>query len=716
MNKLTIIFSLLFLLINHLAIAQEVIIIKNTSSVINIAKQISVLEDTEGSLSIKDVLNQEYQHKFIKNNQPFLVIKDKVRSTWVRFELKNRLPEKTYLEIDETGILYFEVYIPTADKDSYQIKKFGSLLPIDTREIPTTSPLFSLENNQDTLSHCFYIHFKSQSARTVPLKVSVLKNFFLPNLDKELFWGIFLGVVCVMSLYNLFIYFIIKDKVYLYYVLHIALAGFTVLTFSGYSFKLFWADAPYLNQHIPYFLPSTSLFFLIIFSIYFLETHKYARIAHKGLLFFIFLLLVSLVLYFTNRSLIPVIVQVIALTLSLYLFALSIYIYHKGNKVARFYSIASGFFILGMIVFILKRNQFVPDIFLTTYSYQLGSMLEILFFSFALADKIKVLTLEREEAQKENLRLIEAQKETLERKVNERTAELEIANSDIVAQNEELHRQQEEVLALNETLETTLKELKSTTGRLDKSIKYANQIQQIILPQEDELDTFFDNHFIIYLPKDTVSGDFYWFKLLKKNKAIFVLADCTGHGVPGAFMSMIGNTTLYEIIEVKDITDPAEILLELHQSIRKILKQEKTKNTDGMDIAVCLFNKKEDEKEYKVTFAGAKSNVFYTKDGDIKQVDGDRINLGGTTERKREFTNHTFNLKEGDLIYFTSDGYIDQNNYERKRFGKSKFKQLLQFIYPLPIDEQENVVLSALQSHQQNEEQRDDISVVGIKL
>ncbi len=301
-------------------------------------------------------------------------------------------------------------------------------------------------------------------------------------------------------------------------------------------------------------------------------------------------------------------------------------------------------------------------------------------------------------------------------KLKENESKIKEQNAEMLTQNEELFQQQEELSIINTSLETTFKELKSTSDRLSKSIQYANQIQQLILPKKEKLDSFFNEHFVIYLPKDVVSGDFYWFTKLKDDKAIFILADCTGHGVPGAFMSMIGNTLLHEIIKVKNISSPAEILLELHKSIRNVLKQKESKNSDGMDISVCLFEKNTETKESQITFAGAKSTLFYVKDKLVYQVDGSKATVGGFTEKERTFENHIFTLKEDEIVYFTSDGYIDQNNFNRERFGSNKFKQLLNAISYLSIKEQKQAMLTALEKHQQSELQRDDISVVGIKL
>jgi serine phosphatase RsbU (regulator of sigma subunit) len=364
---------------------------------------------------------------------------------------------------------------------------------------------------------------------------------------------------------------------------------------------------------------------------------------------------------------------------------------------------------------------------------------ELIVINDNLENKNKLIESQREkidkqieELQKTNVKL-KANEEILKKsydKIKEREDKIKEQNAEMIAQNEELHQQQEELHAVNESLvtkneiievqrksiESAFEQLKMTSSRLNKSIQYAYNIQQIILPKKDKLDSFFQEHFSIYLPKDVVSGDFYWFTKLDNRTAIFVLADCTGHGVPGAFMSMIGNTLLHEIAKTKNIVSPAEILNELHTGIRNILKQEENQNTDGMDISVCFFEKNLSQKEFSITFAGAKSNIFYRKDDLIHQLEGSRITIGGFTERKRAFVNQIVSLKEGEVVYFTSDGYIDQHNVERRRFGTAKFKQLLNDIYTLPIPEQEKALFSTLKSYQQNEEQRDDISVIGIKL
>ncbi|MCU0393776.1 MAG: SpoIIE family protein phosphatase [Thermoflexibacter sp.] len=296
-------------------------------------------------------------------------------------------------------------------------------------------------------------------------------------------------------------------------------------------------------------------------------------------------------------------------------------------------------------------------------------------------------------------------------------SELKETQTEISAQNEELLQQQEELKAVNDALQNTFQQLKISNQRLSKSINYAQNIQRVVLPSKEELRAFFSDFFTLYLPKDIVSGDFYWFQSIDAQRCIFVMADCTGHGVPGAFMSMIANTLLNEIVNIKKIINPADVILQLHHGIFYLLKQAESRNTDGMDLSICLFT--QTAEGIKVDFSGAKQFIVYIQNNEIHQLNGDRISVGGgqiASESRRQFSVQTIILQKGNIIYLFSDGYIDQNNALRQRFGSISFKNLIKDIHHLPLSEQRNVFIEALQSHQQQEEQRDDISLVGLQV
>ena len=220
----------------------------------------------------------------------------------------------------------------------------------------------------------------------------------------------------------------------------------------------------------------------------------------------------------------------------------------------------------------------------------------------------------------------------------------------------------------------------------------------------------------MFRPKDIVSGDFYKYSYIGGYHFIIVV-DCTGHGVPGAFMSMIGNSLLNEIINEKQIYEPAEILTQLNKGVISALNQEHTDNRDGMDVCLCRIEKGENTK---ILFSGAKRDLIYYKasNNSLEFLKGERKSIGGnlSVRNLQKFTNQELNLSQGDVLYLTTDGFIDQNDKKRKRFGSKKFNNLLKDNAEKPLNEQKIILENALDEWQQGVEQRDDITVLGIKI
>ncbi len=251
---------------------------------------------------------------------------------------------------------------------------------------------------------------------------------------------------------------------------------------------------------------------------------------------------------------------------------------------------------------------------------------------------------------------------------------------------------------------------RSITG----SIRYAKTIQTAILPPPYTMDKLFADSFVIYRPKDMVAGDFYWVNYVD-NHTFAIVADCTGHGVPGAFMSMIGYSLFNQIINEKKIFQPAEILEMMHIKIKQALKQEETHNRDGMDVIVCAIEPK--DKKFSVQFAGAKLPFYYTQNHEIQECKGSKKALGGIESRiKKAFKNHEFSFEAGTRLYLASDGYIDQNDAKREKLGKKQFYAVLQQVHTQPLATQKQKLEELLDTHQGTENQRDDITVMGIKL
>jgi len=287
----------------------------------------------------------------------------------------------------------------------------------------------------------------------------------------------------------------------------------------------------------------------------------------------------------------------------------------------------------------------------------------------------------------------------------------------------QLKESQEEIQYQKKVLEETLDELQLKNSRITDSISYAKKIQQAILPNPLEIQKSFSDAFIIFSPKDVVSGDFYWFSQIE-NKTFVATVDCTGHGVPGAFMSMIGHTLLNQIVREKKILEPSEILETLDAEIYTSLKQNESKSIDGMDLSLCCVETpmgstrlKKPGETTKVIFCGAKSNMYYSHLGEIHKIKGNRRALGGWLKRaQRPFTNTVFEIAQGDMIYLITDGYTDAASPGRRHLGTTKLYKFMLKMHSKPLDQQKDFFLTALQNHQKGTEQRDDITFIGFRI
>jgi len=272
----------------------------------------------------------------------------------------------------------------------------------------------------------------------------------------------------------------------------------------------------------------------------------------------------------------------------------------------------------------------------------------------------------------------------------------------------------------NAQLEKQNEEIALKNKKIIDSITYAKTIQQAILPLKSTVDKYFES-FVIFRPKDIVSGDFYWFThFTDTNTSVFAVVDCTGHGVPGAFMSMIGNRLLVEVINESKITSPEEILEKLDAGLRNALMQDETLNNDGMDMCVCTIKQSDNKDTYKVKFAGAKRPLFYSHDDKVEYIKGTVRGIGGRARLRKKgvkpFILHELSLNKGDMIYLTTDGFLDLQSPERKKFGRRNFIEVLETINQKPLEEQHYQIGKILDIHKGDEIQIDDITIMGVKL
>ncbi len=278
----------------------------------------------------------------------------------------------------------------------------------------------------------------------------------------------------------------------------------------------------------------------------------------------------------------------------------------------------------------------------------------------------------------------------------------------------------------------TNKKIQSQKEMITDSITYAQRIQSAILPSKSLMDELVPEHFIFFKPKDIVSGDFYWIKEVQEH-LIIVGADCTGHGVPGAFMSMLGITLLNGLIGDTCYNEPGTILEQLRVKIKEMLVQEGKveEQKDGMDMAVVIL----DKNSRQLRFSGANNPLYIIRNKELQagkqlepfaslgnddyqlfELKGDKQPIGVHWE-ETDFTSHSISLLEHDTFYIFSDGFVDQFGGEnRKKFKSLNFKKLLLSIQKEPMDKQKQFIEDTFEAWQGDYEQIDDVSVIGVRI
>jgi serine phosphatase RsbU (regulator of sigma subunit) len=271
-----------------------------------------------------------------------------------------------------------------------------------------------------------------------------------------------------------------------------------------------------------------------------------------------------------------------------------------------------------------------------------------------------------------------------------------------------------ELAEANRVISEAKEEIEEKNRHITSSIEYARRIQQAVLPPRDRMGMALPEHFVLFKPRDIVSGDFYWYSQTEDWNLVAVV-DCTGHGVPGAFMSMIGSMLLNVIVNENGVRSPAEILGRMHEEVRTALKQkgEEGEATDGMDVCLCGIS-----REWKrLVFAGAKRPLYLVRNKELIEIAGDSKSVGGRQkEEKRIFRDKQMDLRSGDMLYLSSDGYSDQCNVEGQKMGSRRLKELMMEVSEKSPVEQREFLLTELERHQGAEEQRDDIAIVGVKI
>lgn len=517
---------------------------------------------------------------------------------------------------------------------------------------------------------------------------------------EQFLFGIFYGIFIFVIIIYFTFFVLLRDSLFLLYTIYVFFSGLLQFVLDGYGHMYTFPSGGYFTQHQVIFVAGFTVFFALLYANRYLELQGRLKKITFGIVGFVLVTnLLSLIpgkLYEIGYPLI----NGISFLAVLFLLIIAIRIRRYNDRISILFLVGLFTLLSGAIIFILGNFSVIDIPSVTQNSLKAGTLVEIICLSILMAGKYKELQDDKEKIQRQlvieleekNL-LISETNIRLEKEVQERTKEIEKQRS----------------------------ELKEKNDDFVASIKYAERIQKALLSNEQRFKSVFKDSFIIYYPKDIVSGDFYWIDKIDPTERypngliVYATADCTGHGVPGAFVSIICDNLLKSGKRQEFVNTTGEALDFTNAEINRILNDEYSDEhiRDGMDVALCAI----DPVTLQLQFSGAKHNLYIVRDGEAIELKGDRKAIGYIETEDHPFTTHTYQLKKGDMLYSFSDGYPDQfGGPEGKKFTTKRLKSILETISNESISHQESTLENYFDLWKDEASQVDDVLLVGIRI
>jgi len=578
----------------------------------------------------------------------------------------------------------------------------GEAHPFKSRELHNRNYIFPIYiPKYEEREYYLYVYNHGEPLR-IPLEITNQRAFFEIDVKETAYLSLYYGFIFFAAIINIFFFISIRDRVYFYFTAYITFLGLFLMNTDGISFMMLWPNSSWWANHSTILFSSASNLFLTIFAGSFLQVKR----LHIWIYYaFIALCIYSLFLIFGAFTSYPFYRFIIQCVNSFTLFnviVISIFsvvaIKHK-YKPANLFLVSFIVLIGGVLVYVLRNMGYIPVNFITKYGIKLGFGIQILFLTFAVADRFR--------------KMMNETQSHLESLVNERTHEIEMQKDEIIAQRDEIELQRDYVLKHRDQIARQNKEITD-------SIRYAKHIQQAVMPNFENSFPHINSQFILFKPRDIVSGDFIY-HFHKRDITIIAVADCTGHGVPGGFMSMLGIVLLNEAVNNQFLTaisneelNVSEILNSLATLVENTLKHTQHKGGvgDGMNISIVLLN----HNDHKLQFAGAFHPLYFIRNNEIEEIRGERISIGNTLQERHKFVLHEKQLKPNDLFYLSTDGYMDQISEQTNKTMKSKlFKETLLEISNYSLHIQKSNLEEIHLSWKGDNDQTDDILIAGFK-
>ncbi len=589
-----------------------------------------------------------------------------------------------------------EVFLRTEDGD---VLLSGDAIPFRQRAMRVQESAFAIVLKPGSALR-YTLRIKSDGeSLTIPMRFWDNDKFYHHVGTKWFVYGIYYGIFLFVILIYFTFYIQLKDKLFLTYSFYVFFSGLLQFALDGYMYRFVFSNGGYWADHSVIIIAGIAVFFALRYASNYLglrdKTKQIIRVI-SGLVLFI--ILISLFEGWL-MELSYILINLISLIAVLTLLVISFRVRKRNQNISPLYLIGILALLTGAIIFILGNSGVFPYIEITQYGLKAGALTETVFLSILMAGKYKALQKEKEEVQRQLVR------------------ELEEKNKFITESNVRL---EEEVKERTREIEQNRQELKEKNEDLLSSIKYAERLQQALLTDKRKFQSVFKDSFIFFRPRDIVSGDFFWADEIKPNKIwpkglkVFAVADCTGHGVPGAFVSIVCNNLLKLAATSSEVNYPGEALELIDKELQIIFNKDRSDAIkDGMDVSLVAI----DPDQNRLYFSGARNSLLISREGQELVLEATKRSVGYTEDATIEFTTTMFQLQSGDMIFAFSDGFPDQFGGEReKKYLSKRLRSFLCLNAKLPISEQERVLSAEFETWKGQLEQIDDVLVVGVLI
>lgn len=580
----------------------------------------------------------------------------------------------------------FELIGQTGDQRVTPISAYHSKNLVVEALLPPNRPTYFLVrlNNGGEQFHFSLSFHTSESIQQ--------QDFF-----NQFFFGIYFGILIFVVIFNVFLYFSLREKLSLYYIFYLLSLGMLQLSLNGFGKQFLWTESAFIANHMNPVMATSGILFLLLFVREFLELPKLMPRINAFMTLLAWIICGNILLSLIPNDLIyklsVVLINGLTLVLTIVIIPIALFALRLQFKPARYFVLAFLFLVIAVGAFVLKNFGILESNAFSNYGLQYGSAIEVVLLSIAIIDRFKSFRDQSIKRLNELNAYRQKVNEELEEKVEQRTAEVLEQKQQITRQKQELEVRNQEVMS---------------------SIQYAKRIQEAILPASESRLDVLPNHALLYLPRDVVAGDFYWVERHPAHPHVvcFAVADCTGHGVPGAMVSVLCSNAMNQVLRDFTSVNPGEFLDRVDAIVQAAFSSSSMQIRDGMDISLCMW----DTQEREVFWAGANNALWLIRTGELTEWKPDKQHIGWG-DAKKPFTTHQIALQEHDRIILFTDGLADQfgGPYGKKLKSKAMKEQLMQ-TSELSLVDQMDALKHRFMEWKGTEEQVDDVCVMGVEV